>query len=209
MVTLSKKTTDAEMDSIATILKAEPFTKDLTTVTAEAAAAEFIEGVGEDFATIMGQDTAMHPNIKVFLNANFINRESIDEISDKYARPGTKIEKVEYEIESLLDARENAKWVTIGSAIIALIVMIIAYFIVRSAIRLAVYSKRLIIRSMQLIGATPRFIRRPFLRMGILQGFFGALLAVSGIVIIAMHLVSTRILPSCPRWFIPWNSSQC
>ena len=59
----------------------------------------------------------------------------------------------------------------------SLVLLIIAITLIRNTIRLSIYSKRFLVRSMQLVGATPAYIRRPFIRSGILQGFFGALLA--------------------------------
>ena len=59
----------------------------------------------------------------------------------------------------------------------SLIMLIIAITLIRNTIRLSIYSKRFLVRSMQLVGATPAFIRRPFIKSGISQGFFGALLA--------------------------------
>ena len=60
---------------------------------------------------------------------------------------------------------------------VSLILLIIAIALIRNTIRLSIYSKRFLVRSMQLVGATESFIRQPFLRQGVLQGFFGGLLA--------------------------------
>ena len=78
------------------------------------------------------------------------------------------------EIEQLRGNIDRFMSIAIG---IGIIVALIAFFIVNSTIRLAIYGRRLMIRSMQLIGATGRFIRGPFVRMGVLQGFLGAVIA--------------------------------
>ena len=59
----------------------------------------------------------------------------------------------------------------------SLVLLIIAVTLIRNTIRLSIYSKRFLVRSMQLVGATPAYIRKPFIRKGIAQGFFGALIA--------------------------------
>ena len=61
--------------------------------------------------------------------------------------------------------------------IASIILLIIAVTLIRNTIRLSIYSKRFLVRSMQLVGATASYIRRPFIKSGISQGFFGALLA--------------------------------
>ena len=61
--------------------------------------------------------------------------------------------------------------------ILSVVLLVIAIALIRNTIRLSIYAKRFLVRSMQLVGATERFIRRPFLRQGVSQGFFGGLLA--------------------------------
>ena len=76
--------------------------------------------------------------------------------------------------------------------VISLILLLIAIALIRNTIRLSIYSKRFLVRSMQLVGATESFIRKPFLRQGVSQGFFGGLLADVFLVII-LYAASKRI----------------
>ena len=76
--------------------------------------------------------------------------------------------------------------------VVSLALLFIAIALIRNTIRLSIYSKRFLVRSMQLVGATESFIRRPFLRQGVSQGFFGGLLADLFLVGI-LYAVSKRL----------------
>ncbi|RLD58588.1 MAG: hypothetical protein DRJ05_07820 [Bacteroidetes bacterium] len=71
--------------------------------------------------------------------------------------------------------------------------MVIAIALINNTIRLSVYSKRFIIRSMQLVGATHRFIRKPFIVKGVVQGIIGALIAI--LILMGIVYVSQREFP--------------
>ena len=75
--------------------------------------------------------------------------------------------------------------------------LLIAIALIRNTIRLSIYSKRFLVRSMQLVGATESFIRRPFLRQGVSQGFIGGLLAdlfLAGILYAVTHRIPDLML---------------
>jgi cell division transport system permease protein len=88
---------------------------------------------------------------------------------------------------------QNVNRIGIALTVASLILLIIAITLIRNTIRLSIYSKRFLVRSMQLVGATPAYIRRPFIRSGILQGFFGALLADAFLALLLYGL--TKRLP--------------
>ena len=92
-------------------------------------------------------------------------------------RKNTDIKEIYYQ-KSLVDLiNQNIRRIAIVLMAASLVLLIIAITLIRNTIRITIYSKRFLVRSMQLVGATPAYIRRPFIRNGISQGFFGALLA--------------------------------
>ena len=97
-------------------------------------------------------------------------------------------------INALIQTPGGFQW---GAAVkiltvISIILLVIAIALIRNTIRLSIYSKRFTVRSMQLVGATEGFIRRPFLRSGVLQGFLGGLLA-DVLLILMLYGISKRI----------------
>ena len=89
----------------------------------------------------------------------------------------TDIKEIYYQKSLVGVINQNVNRIGLALMAASLILLIIAITLIRNTIRLSVYSKRFLVRSMQLVGATPAYIRRPFIRSGVLQGFFGALIA--------------------------------
>ena len=199
IVVLPKDITAHEQDSVAKVFEQQEFAKSVTSISSEAAKADFIDQAGEDFVKIMGDDNPLHPTLEVKLNAGFITPESIKKIRKDFKRPNTMVEDVDYPIEDLEEIKRNVFLITVGSAGVVLLLIFIAFFIIRSTVRLAVYSKRLIIRSMQLIGATTGFIRRPFIGIGLLQGILGAIVADGVLTLVIMGIAKTRIFGGLDR----------
>ena len=98
-----------------------------------------------------------------------------------------------YYQKSLVDLiNNNIRKIATALMVISLILLVIAIALIRNTIRLSIYSKRFTVRSMQLVGATEGFIRRPFLRSGVLQGFLGGLLA-DVLLVVMLYGISKRI----------------
>ena len=167
----------------ATVLKlqkeldAMPAVKSTEYITKEEAIRRLSDDLGEDFMQWLGnEENPLLPSIDVHFNADYANNDSIAAIQARLLK-NTDVKEVFYQ-ESLVNViNQNVNRIGIALMVASLILLIIAITLIRNAIRLSIYSKRFLVRSMQLVGATPAFIRRPFIRSGITQGFFGALLA--------------------------------
>ncbi len=157
-------------------LDANPSVKSTEYITKEQAAKEFQEALGEDFVSFIGYNP-LKPSIEVKFKASYANNDSISKIKAKILH--NKYVKEVYYQKSLVEAiNKNVR--KIGAILLAfsILMLIIAIGLINNTIRLAVYSKRFIIRSMKLVGATYGFISGPFVRKGVLQGFIAALLAI-------------------------------
>lgn len=199
IVVLPKDVSKHSQDSVARVFEAQEFAKSVTAITAEDAKNDFVDQAGEDFVKIMGDNNPLHPTLEVKLNSPFINAKAIEKIKRQYKRPSTLVEDIDYPIEDLEEIKKNVFLITVGSLGVVVLLMFIAFFIIRSTVRLAVYSKRLIIRSMQLIGATTGFIRRPFIGIGLLQGILGALVADGVLTVLIIGIAKTRIFGGLDR----------
>ncbi len=158
-------------------LDAMPAVKSTEYITKDEAMRRLSEDLGEDFMQWLGnEENPLLPSIDVRFNAAWANNDSIMVIQNQL-RKNPDIKEIYYQKSLVGVINQNVR--RIGMALIAasLILLIIAITLIRNTIRLSIYSKRFLVRSMQLVGATPAYIRRPFIRSGITQGFFGALLA--------------------------------
>jgi cell division transport system permease protein len=158
-------------------LDAMPAVKSTEYITKEEAISRLSEDLGEDFLQWLGNEAnPLLPSIDVRFHAAYANTDSIAVIESQLLE-NTDIKEVYYQ-KSLVDLiNNNIRKIAIVLMIISIALLIIAIALIRNTIRLSIYSKRFLVRSMQLVGATESFIRRPFLKQGVSQGFFGGLLA--------------------------------
>ena len=158
-------------------LEAMPAVKSTEYITKEEAIQRLSEDLGEDFLQWLGnEENPLLPSIDVRFNADWANNDSLDIIQNQLLK-NKDVKEIYYQKSLVNLINQNVKRIGIALMIASLILLIIAITLIRNTIRLSIYSKRFLVRSMQLVGATPAYIRRPFIRSGILQGFFGALLA--------------------------------
>jgi len=158
-------------------LDAMPAVKSTEYITKDEAMRRLSEDLGEDFMQWLGnEENPLLPSIDVRFNADWANNDSIMVIQNQLLK-NTDIKEIYYQKSLVGVINQNVQRIGIALMVASLILLIIAITLIRNTIRLSIYSKRFLVRSMQLVGATPAYIRRPFIRSGITQGFFGALLA--------------------------------
>ena len=154
-----------------------PAVKSTEYITKEEAIRRLSEDLGEDFLQWLGnEENPLLPSIDVRFNADYANNDSIAAIKEQLLK-NTDVKEIYYQKSLVGLINQNVNRISLALMVASIILLIIAITLIRNTIRLSIYSKRFLVRSMQLVGATPAYIRRPFIRSGILQGFFGALLA--------------------------------
>ncbi len=160
----------AELDSMPAVKSTEYITK-------EEAIRRLSEDLGEDFLQWLGnEENPLLPSIDVRFNADWANNDSLNLIQAQLQK-NKDVKEIYYQKSLVYLINQNVNRIGIALIIASLVLLIIAITLIRNTIRLSIYSKRFLVRSMQLVGATPAYIRRPFIGSGITQGFFGALLA--------------------------------
>ena len=160
-------------------LDAMPAVKSTTYITKDEAIRRLSEDLGEDFLQWLGnEDNPLLPSIDVRFKADYANNDSLNLIQAQLLK-NKDIKEIYYHKSLVNLINQNMNRIGLGLMIASLVLLIIAITLIRNTIRLSIYSKRFLVRSMQLVGATPAYIRRPFIRSGIAQGFFGALIAIA------------------------------
>jgi cell division transport system permease protein len=178
MVTMPDHVAQEKQNAFGTFLKAQPFVKAVHYVSKDEAGKIWEAENGPEFMEIMDGINPLPASYNFKLKYQYIQTDSVAKIHHIIEdQTILQVQDVAYPMSDIEQLRANTYgFIKIG-LIIGALVTLIAFFIVNSTIRLAIYGKRLVIRTMQLIGATSGFIRWPFVRLGMLQGFFGALLA--------------------------------
>ena len=180
---LKENTKEIEIEQLQKTLAMSDYTKSAVYVSKEEAAAQHSEDIGEDFVDYLGYNPLKN-SIDVNLKAAFVTEEKVLEIADTLAEK-SYVDEVSYDkilVEMVAKSVEKiGLWILIASAVFTLI----AVLLINSSIRLSIYSKRFIIKTMQMVGATKTFIRRPFIWQNIQLGMLGAviaLLAIGGVI---------------------------
>lgn len=166
----------ADIKRLQKSLDASKYVKYTDYVDKQEAATRLQEDLGEDFIDFLGYNP-LSTSIDVYLKAEFANPDSVQMIEQSWL-DNPKVKEVEYQKNLLSIVNENVRKISLLLSGFSILLMIIAVALINSTIRLAIYSKRFLIRSMQLVGATQSFIRKPFVNQGILHGLYGALIAL-------------------------------
>lgn len=163
-------------------IEKDPYTLRSEYISKELAAKNLKEDLGEDFIEFLGHNPLL-PAIDVYMKEDYANTDSIQAFINKISK-NEKIKEVVYQ-ESLIDmVNHNIRVISIVVLAFAAILLIIAIALINNTIRLAIYSQRFLIKSMQLIGATKNFIRRPFITYGIVHGLLGSLISILLLILI-------------------------
>src|SRR6202012_2091924 len=157
-------------------LEANIMVKQAQYVSKEIAAKNLQKDLGEDFVKFLGYNP-LSQSIDVYLKADYANNADIDKFkADLLKNPLVK--EVKYQ-KSLVDQmNENITTISLIILVFAGIFVVLSVALINNTIRLAIYSQRFLIKSMQLVGATKGFIRKPFLLYGVWHGLLGGLIAI-------------------------------
>ncbi|NLJ01678.1 MAG: cell division protein FtsX [Bacteroidales bacterium] len=174
-VMLSTEVNDAEITRIRKSLDAQPFVRSSRFISKEEAKEQLIKDLGEDPEELLGYNPAQDC-IEIFLHSEYANSDSISVIN-KVIRQDNNVTDLLYQQEAIDLINENLSKVMTVLLVLAAILLFISFTLIRNTIRLSVYSKRFIIHTMRLVGATAGFIRKPFVVNNIITGVIAGVIA--------------------------------
>ena len=180
---------EIELKQLEKTLNLNLATKKVNFVSKKEASLRHANEIGEDFIEFLGFNPLMN-SIDVYFKASFLNPAMVSKLSNDIERYGYVSEVVyDQPLLELLD--DNIKKITFGMVLASGLFILVAVLLINSSIRLSIYSKRIIIKTMQLVGATKSFIRRPLIKTHLLMGFIGAIIALVGLGIL-IHQIDQR-----------------
>lgn len=167
---------DSVLKAFDAELAKKTYLKNYQFVSKEDAATNNKDIVGEDFLQFLGMNPL--PNsFDLNLKGEFVETDSIKRIETEF-KSNPFIAEVIYDKKLVELANENIKRITFWTLIVSGVFTFISMLLINSSLRLNVYSKRFIIKTMQMVGATKSFIRRPFIKTSVNLGIIGAILAI-------------------------------
>ncbi len=180
---------EVEIIQLKQSLALAEYTKSAEYVSKEQAAEEHSETIGENFTDYLGYNPLQN-SIDVHLIAKFVSPAIIEEITSEIKNKKF-VDDVVYDQPLIAKLSENVKKISFWVLVISSIFLLIAILLINSSIRLSVYAKRFTIKTMQMVGATKSFIRRPFIRRSVRLGILGATIALIGMGIVLFYLDQT------------------
>lgn len=156
-------------------LDISPYVRYTEYIPKEKAAADLKEQLGEDFISFLGYNPLL-PSIDVHLKAVYANNDSIRKIEQSLLQD-EGVREVFYQKSLVELVNANTRKLSYLLTGFSILLLFIAIALINNTIRLSVYAKRFLLRTMQLVGATQGFIRKPFVTQGILQGLIGGITA--------------------------------
>lgn len=177
---------EVEITQLKQSLSLAEYTKSAAYISKEQAAEEHSAAIGENFMEFLGYNPLQN-SIDVYLLADYVSPEKLDEITAEILTKNF-VEEVAYDKPLIALLNDNVKKISLWVLIISGLFTFIAVLLINSSIRLSVYAKRFTIKTMQMVGATKHFIRKPFIWKSIKLGLVGAVLAMIGMAVVLFYL---------------------
>ena len=183
---LKNDTSKEQIENLRTSLLKELFTRKIIYISKGDAAKFYAEDLGEDFVNYLGTNPLKN-SIDIYLNPGFVTPEKMQEISDRFNKNSFVFE-VSYDKPLVTFLTQNIQKVSFWLFAISSFFGLVALILINSSIRLSVYSKRFNIKTMQMVGATKGFIRKPFIWSGVRLGFIGAIISLAGLAAVIYYI---------------------
>jgi cell division transport system permease protein len=177
---------DSILKAFGTELKTARFAKTSVYVSKEEAAKQHTDIIGEDFVAFLGENPLQN-SFDIHLKADYVERDSITKIETRL-RKNAMISDIVYDKQLVNLVNDNIKKVSMWILIVSGFLAVIAVLLINSSLRLSIHSNRFIIKTMQMVGATKAFIRKPFVMRSIKLGMIGSGLAILALIGVLIYL---------------------
>lgn len=175
---LSPESDPDEIVEMQRALLKEPFVRELKYYSKEEALAELTEELGESPEAFLGWNP-LSPTFEITLGEEYVsNRDSI-QVVERSLNEYMLTQSLSYRQDLVEQLNNNIQVLTVVMIVLAALLLLISIVLINNTIRLLIYSRRFLIYTMKLVGATPRFIRRPFVRYNIWSGLIAAIVAIA------------------------------
>ncbi|QTY26367.1 ABC transporter permease [Flavobacterium sp. CS20] len=187
---LKDQAKEIEIDQLQKQLALADYTKNTVYTSKEEVAEIYKQDIGEDFMNFLGDANPLPQSIDVYFKADFVNEVQLVEIARDLSEKDFVAEIV-YDKPLIALLNNNIKKISFWVLVICGVFTFIAVLLINNSIRLSVYSKRFVIKTMQMVGATKGFIRQLFIWRSVKLGIIGAILAMLGMATVLYFLDQT------------------
>ena len=193
-VILKPDVSDEDALSYQKSVETLPFIKGTRLVTREEGAAELAGMLGDDFLSVF-ETSPVPVSLEITLQADYVAPDSVAFVR-RTLSASDKVEEVEYQQSLVETLNANLAKISLVLGVFILLMLFISFVLINNPVRLGVFSRRFTVHTMQLVGATRRFIRKPFMNGALLQGLVSSVLAL-----VALAGVLALLRRSFPQMF--------
>lgn len=199
-IVLNEEVKSADIQRLITRVERSPYTRDVRFISKEEALNVLIDDLGENPEEFLGFNP-LQPSIEIKLKAEYAHPDSVEHI-EKALKSYSGVRDVSYQKDLMQLVDDNVK--RIGTLLLglAVVLMVISFALISNTVRLAAYSKRFLIHTMKLVGATPGFIRRPFIVDSIVNGIIASIVAIvlltAGVYYLANEIDNFTVIMNLP-----------
>ena len=183
-VFFKNEATDSIFKAFESEMKAGKFAKDFKFVSKEEAAKE----LGEHFTEFLGANP-LYNSYDIHLKADYVTNPGFSRVENEI-RKNTMVADVVYDKQLITLVNDNVKKISMWVLIISGIFAFISVLLINSSLRLSIYANRFIIKTMQMVGATKAFIRKPFVKRSIILGIIGSVLAILALIGVLIYVAT-------------------
>jgi cell division transport system permease protein len=178
--------TDTIFKAFETEMKSGKYAKDFVFVSKEQAAKEHEKTLGENFTEFLGANP-LYNSYDIHLKADYVTTEGFSSLESEI-RKNPMVADVVYDKQLIILVNDNVKKISLWVLIISGIFTLISILLINSSLRLSIYANRFIIKTMQMVGATKAFIRKPFLTRSVILGAIGSGLAILALIGVLVYI---------------------
>ena len=181
--------TDSVIKAFNSELKTAKFAKSFEYVSKEKAAEKHMKVIGEDFMQFLGVNPLQN-SFDIHLKADYVTNEGIAKIENRL-RKNDMIADIVYDKQLVTLVNDNIKNISMWILIVSCIFTLVSVLLINSSLRLSIYANRFIIKTMQMVGATKSFIRKPFILRSVYLGLIGSALAIVALIGVLIYIQTT------------------
>ncbi|NBU80352.1 MAG: FtsX-like permease family protein [Flavobacteriaceae bacterium] len=180
---------DSTIKAFSSELKTAKFAKSFEYVSKEKAAEKHMKVIGEDFMHFLGVNPLQN-SFDIHLKADYVTNQELTKIENRL-RKNEMIADIVYDKQLVTLVNDNIKNISMWILIVSCVFALISVLLINSSLRLSIYANRFIIKTMQMVGATKSFIRKPFIQRSVYLGLIGSALAIVALISILIYIQTT------------------
>lgn len=167
---------------LSDILTKQPFVKSSKFISRDAAGERFRKELGEDFLQTL-EYNPLFPSIELSLFSSYVNKDSMAKV-ERFLRQSNIVREVSYQTSMVEQMNANFRKLSVILGSVSLLFFVVVIILIDNTVRLAMFSNRFLIKTMQMVGATRFFISKPFDRIAVINGLVSGVIAVAGLWIV-------------------------